>query len=264
MPEPIIQFPALPEAKASGLVERTMADLRQMIAQNGWAEGHVLPSETALATELGVSRTVAREALRGLSALGICDIGNGRRARVAAPGAQVMSLILDHTVGIHHLSIQQVLDTRRTLELRSAHLAALRRSNAQAAALKLVVKEMFAALDRDTGEAIKIAATGDPKSNVMGDANTLMELDIRFHGIIADASGNPLNSLLIDSFRVITKRTWMIGWRARETDENRRGNIRCHDRIAQAIIAQDAPAAEAAMREHFDSASSILLRAGIT
>lgn len=248
MSEPIIQYPVLTEAKATGLVERTMVDLRQMIAQNGWAEGHVLPSETALATELGVSRTVAREALRGLSALGICDIGNGRRARVAAPGAQVMSLILDHTVGIHHLSIQQVLDTRRTLELRSAHLAALRRSTAQAAALKLIVREMFAELETDA-----------PTS-----AQTLMELDIRFHGIIADASGNPLNSLLIDSFRVITRRTWMIGWRARASAENRAENIRCHERIAKAIIAQDASAAETAMAEHFTSAATVLLTSGIT
>ena len=44
--------------------------------------GDPLPTEAGLADELGVSRTVVREALRALAALGVVDLGNGRRARV--------------------------------------------------------------------------------------------------------------------------------------------------------------------------------------
>jgi DNA-binding GntR family transcriptional regulator len=46
--------------------------------------------------------------------------------------------------------------------------------------------------------------------------------------------------------------------------ENRRENIRCHERIATAIAMQDPARVEAAMTEHFDSHVSVLLRVGIT
>ena len=96
------------------------------------------------------------------------------------------------------------------------------------------------------------------------DSHSVMELDIRFHEIIAHASGNPLLSVLVDSFRVITRQTWNIGWRARATYENRVENIKCHERIATAVIAQDAARAEAAMSEHFDSSFMVLLKAGVS
>ncbi|KKL20185.1 hypothetical protein LCGC14_2457980, partial [marine sediment metagenome] len=128
MNEPVIQ----PADGAAGLVERTIDDIREFIRSEGLRQGDVLPSETALAQRLGVSRTVMREAFRALAALRILAVGNGRRARVAAPDAEAFSMILDHTVYTRQLSIQQVLDIRRTLELRTASLAALRRTDDQA------------------------------------------------------------------------------------------------------------------------------------
>jgi GntR family transcriptional repressor for pyruvate dehydrogenase complex len=204
--------------------------------------GDVMPSESALASQLGVSRTVTREAFRALSALRILEIGNGRKARVAAPDASAFSMILDHTVSTKQMSIQQVLDVRRTIELRTAGLAAMRRSEADAQDLMKIVEGMAAA----------IAAP-----------DVLMELDIRFHELIANASGNSLYAIIVNSFRVITRQTWHIGWRSRGTTKNRLDNIMCHQRIAEAILAQNSADAETAMSEHFDSAIAVLLRAGI-
>lgn len=242
MDKPIIQS-AEPEDQSGGLVDRAISDIRQYLRDNQLKPGDVLPSETALAAQLGVSRTVAREAFRALAALRILEIGNGRRARVAAPDAAAFSMILDHTVYTKQLSIQQVLDVRRTLELRTASLAALRRTDAQARELLAIVEQMFATIERP---------------------DELMELDIRFHEVIAKASGNPLYAIIVTSFRVITRQTWHIGWRSRATLENRTENIRCHERIVTAILAQDPSRAEAAISEHFDSAMTVLLNAGVT
>jgi GntR family transcriptional regulator, transcriptional repressor for pyruvate dehydrogenase complex len=227
----------------SGLVDRAIRDIRAMIRAQGLKPAAVLPSEAAISAELGVSRAVVREAFRALTALRILDTGNGRRARVASPDAGPISLIVDHTVLSGQMSIQQVLDVRRTLELRTAALAALRRSDAQAATLTATVAQMFDAIDTP---------------------DRLRALDIGFHEAIAAASGNPLFGMLVQSFRVITEQTWHIGWHSRATPENRRENIACHGRIATAIAAQNASAAETAMAEHFDSAKSVLLNAGIT
>jgi GntR family transcriptional repressor for pyruvate dehydrogenase complex len=227
-----------------GLVERTISDIRAFIRAEGLKVGDALPSEGALSARLEVSRTVAREALRALAALHVLEVGNGRRARIAAANADALSILIDHTVYTGQLSIQQVLDVRRTLELRTAGLAALRRSDAQARAMLEVIDRMFTALEQ-----------GPPD---------LMELDIHFHSLIAQASGNALYAILIDSYGVITRQTWEIGWRARASHESRFGNIQCHERIAKAIMMQDSSRAEAAMVEHFDSAISVLIRAGVT
>lgn len=239
MSEPIIQSSDM----ASGLVEKAIAAIRALIRDTGLRAGDVLPSETAISERLGVSRAVTREAFRALSALRILEIGNGRRARVAAPDAAALSMIIDHTVYTKQLSIQQVLDVRRTLELRSASLAALRRSDAEAQILQDTVAQMFVSIEAP---------------------DRLMGLDIHFHEVIARASGNSLYTILIGSFRVITEQTWHIGWRSRGSLENRTENIRCHERIATAIAVQDPVRAEAMMAEHFDSAMTVLLNAGIT
>jgi GntR family transcriptional regulator, transcriptional repressor for pyruvate dehydrogenase complex len=227
-----------------GLVERSISDIRDFIRQQGLKVGDVLPSEGALSARLGVSRTVAREALRALAALRVLQIGNGRRARVAAANADALSILMDHTVYTGQLSIQQILDVRRTLELRTAALAALRRTDEQAREMLEVVDRMFTALDVNPSD--------------------IMELDIRFHSLIAHASQNALYAILIDSYGTITRQTWGTGWLARGSRENRRENLRCHERIAKAILMQDSSRAESAMSEHFDSAIATLIRAGIT
>lgn len=243
MNKPIIQVNKISESEPTGLVDRTINDIRFFIKENELGIGDALPSETAISKQFAVSRTVAREALRALAAIGILDVGNGRRARVAEPDADALSLILDHTVYTGQLSIQQTLDLRRTLELRTASLAALRRTDKQARELLEIVEQMLTKLD---------------------EPNELMELDIKFHGIIALASGNALYSIIINSFSVITRQTWNIGWNSRGTQENRRENILCHERIAKAIMIQDPVRAEAEISEHFDSAVNVLLKAGIT
>ncbi|WP_404817986.1 FadR/GntR family transcriptional regulator, partial [Salipiger thiooxidans] len=100
------------------MVDRAVTELRAYIRRENMKVGDALPSEQVLSAQLGVSRTVAREAMRALAALGVLQIGNGRRARVAAMNAEAMSILLDHTVYSGQLSIQQALDVRRTLELR--------------------------------------------------------------------------------------------------------------------------------------------------
>lgn len=239
MDEPVRQL----QPEPTGLVDRAIIDIRDLIRAGGLKAGDLLPSETAVSETVGVSRAVTREAFRALAALRILEIGNGRRARVAAPDAAALSMIIDHTVHTRQLSIQQVLDVRRTLELRTASLAALRRSDADARQLQEIVARMF-------------ACTEQPE--------ILMAADIEFHELIARASGNTLYAMMVGSFRVITQQTWHIGWRSRATLENRTENIRCHERIATAIAVQDPARAETAMAKHFDSAMTVLLAAGIT
>ena len=105
-----------------------MRAINQRIRGERLRVGEAVPSEAGLAAELGVSRTVVREALRALAALGIIDLGNGRRARVGTIDKDVLGLVIDHAVHTDQASIQQIYDVRRTIEMRTVVLAALRRS----------------------------------------------------------------------------------------------------------------------------------------
>ncbi|MFN3525976.1 MAG: FadR/GntR family transcriptional regulator, partial [Paracoccus sp. (in: a-proteobacteria)] len=177
MDKPVLQSINREDEPDLSLVERTMDGIRALIRADGLLPGQALPSETKMAAQLGVSRPVMREAMRGLATLRILTIGNGRKARVATADASALGVVLDHASHTGGVSIQQILDARRTLERRTVELAAMRRSDEDAAELGAIVEQMLAALD--------------------GDHTEIQELDIRFHEVIARASGNPLYALLI-------------------------------------------------------------------
>jgi DNA-binding FadR family transcriptional regulator len=230
-----------PEAEG-GLVEGAMRAINQRIRGERLRVGEAVPSEAGLAAELGVSRTVVREAFRALSALGIIDLGNGRRARVGTIDKDVFGLVIDHAVHTDQASIQQIYDVRRTIEMRTVALAALRRSEPEAVAIKSHAVAMRRAFSRP---------------------DEAMEHDIAFHSAIAVASRNPLFALIVGSFSVVTRQTWRIGWDSRSTDAERMVNVECHARIAAAIEAREPRVAEAAMAEHFDGSVKALLSAGV-
>ncbi len=227
---------------SASLVDRVMSDVTDYIRQNGLEAGATVPGEAVFAAKAGVSRAVAREAFRGLAALRILDIGNGRRARVAPADDSVLSLMFDHCVQTKQVTIQQILDVRRTIELRTAALAALRRTEPEALEILGIAESMRSSFDQP---------------------ERVMELDLRFHETIARASRNPVFALLVGSFRVVTRQTWATGWASRPTDEARRDSVEGHAVIAAAIRDRQPQAAEKAMADHFDLTVKALLHAGI-
>ncbi len=225
------------------LAEQVIGAVNRHIRSNRLGPGDALPGESAFALQLGVSRAVVREAFRSMALLRLIDIGNGRRARVSAIDRSVLGMVLDHAAHTDQTSIQQIYDVRRTIELRTAALAALRRTAPESER----ITALAAAMRADFAEAEKV-----------------MEHDIAFHEAIATASRNPLFAVIVGAFQVITRQTWPIGWSARATDALRIGSVEGHEAIARGIAAGDPRAAEAAMAEHFDASVMALLAAGVT
>jgi DNA-binding FadR family transcriptional regulator len=230
------------QAVPGGLVERTIAALQAHIRSNALGPGDALPGENAFALQLGVSRAVVREALRSMSALRLIDVGNGRRARVSKMDPGALAILLDHVVHTDQITVQQILDVRRTVEMRTVALAALRRNDREAAE----IERLAAAMRSDFHQP-----------------ECVMEHDIAFHEAIAAASRNPMFALIVGSFHVVTRQTWRIGWVARPSDNDRSDSVACHEAIAAAIAERDPRLAELKMGEHFDSTVKILLAAGV-
>lgn len=224
------------------LVDQVISSLKARIRASGLGPGDALPSESAFALELGVSRAVVREAFRSMAALKLIDVGNGRRARVSKIDPSVLAIVLDHAVQTDQISIQQIYDVRRTIELRTVALAAMRRT------------------DREAAEIVALAAAMRAD---LADLRSVMEHDIAFHEAIARASRNPMFNLIVGSFHVVTRETWHIGWKSRTSDADRMASIVCHEAIARAIHERDHDSAQTLMAEHFDHSVKALVAAGI-
>ncbi len=231
-----------PGQGGEGLLAGVMAAMQHYIRENSLQIGDELPSEGAFSELTGTSRTIVREAYRSLAALTLIDIGNGRRARVAAPKADVLAMITDHAVHTNQATIQQIFDVRRTIERRTAALAALRRTDKEAADIMGLAEAML----RDFHEPQKV-----------------MEHDIAFHEAIGAASKNPMFALIVGSFHVVTRHTWPIGWASRASNETRQESVDTHIAIARAIANGDPTSGEEAMAAHFDLTVKALLAAGV-
>ncbi|WP_370576979.1 FadR/GntR family transcriptional regulator [Paracoccus sp. PAR01] len=227
---------------ASGLVSSAIVAITRHIRAHELNPGDRLPSEAVLSRELSVSRTVVREAFRSLAAVRLIDLSAGKRATVAQLDDRAMSLMIEHGVDTAQISINQVYDARRTIEMRTAALAALRRTDAEA---RLILGHAQAMVDN------------------FSDADSVMESDLAFHLEIARASRNPIFSILIGAFQGIARQTWPIGWRSRSSDAERQAMNRIHVELAEAISAGDPQAASQLMARHFDESAKALLAAGI-
>jgi GntR family transcriptional repressor for pyruvate dehydrogenase complex len=90
------------------------------------ASGDFLGTEKDIAERAGVSRIVARDALRTLQALGVVEIkvGAGGGARVAEGNPRLFSEALAVQLSLAGVSVQEMMDAQRGVETTAAELAA--------------------------------------------------------------------------------------------------------------------------------------------
>jgi len=192
-------------------------DLREAIDSGEIQVGERLPSESALATRYSVSRSVVREVLRTLEALGLTVTRGGKGTFVVAthPADLVFA----------GYSAAQLMEARPSVEIPAAALAALRRTDAQLAHLHELMEQM----ERETDNAI------------------WTRLDAAFHLAIAQASNNPVFADVLASIAAaLTGQSEMLNSQA----GRRAASVAEHRAIAAAIDHGSAVEAEDAMRYH--------------
>ena len=222
-----------PEVAVGGgpLVKRAVKAVAEHIRDERLRVGDSLPGETWFAAELKVSRAVMREAFGAMAALRLIDVGNGRRARVAALDGAALSASLEHALSTDQVSVADIWEVRRTLEVRTAALAAQYRTAREAAEIVRLAVAMES--DRD-------------------DLDAITRHDIAFHRHIASAGRNALYSQIISSFGPLMQVAVPAAWRTRDNDAQRADVLDRHRRIAEAVADRAPEAASAAMERHFD------------
>ncbi|NYH79305.1 GntR family transcriptional repressor for pyruvate dehydrogenase complex [Actinopolyspora biskrensis] len=191
--------------------------------------GSLLPSESALATRLEVSRLTVREAIRSLQARGIVEIRKGRRPRVTAPSGDQVGDFFSTLLRFRPSSVFELLEVRHGLEVQTSTLAA---SNAGAGDISDLEHSIQAMTRATTSEEYH-------------------EADLRFHELLARASGNRILALLIEALAGSLRNSMIASYRGhRSLGGSPEDAARQHREVLERVRENDPAAAAAAMRKH--------------
>ena len=104
-----------------------VAQVRDALFAKELRPGDFLGTEKDLAERFGVSRIVARDALRTLEAQGVVEIkvGAGGGARIAQGNARVFAEALAVQLDLAGVSVGEIMDAQRAIESLTAELAAI-------------------------------------------------------------------------------------------------------------------------------------------
>jgi GntR family transcriptional regulator, transcriptional repressor for pyruvate dehydrogenase complex len=138
-----------PAGRAATLSAQIVAEVRDALNEKRLKPGDAIGSEKDIAKRLGVSRIVARDALRTLEALGVAEIkvGAGGGARVAHGNPRLFADALAVQLDLAGATVQEIMDAQRAIETLAAELAAENATDADLARLRRVLDEGAAVID---------------------------------------------------------------------------------------------------------------------
>ena len=198
------------------------------------APGEPLPPEGEIAREFGVSKPIAREALRQLTAAGLIFTQQGKVARAKALNGESLERIYGYAVRSSLPRLREANEMRRVIESGIARLAAQRREPAGMAAMRLALDEM---------------------RNGLGDPSAFTEADILFHLGLAMATGNSMIRVQMEGMRSVQREvSELFSRRANRRAADWQATIDRHQAIHESIEAGDVARAEASIGLHYDAA----------
>ena len=162
------------------LYEQVVNLIETRIITGEFQLGDQLPSESDLAVQYRVSRTVIREAMKTLKERGWVDSQVGKGTFITDNVSRGVSTSIDLMLRMNPAEgFTYLLEVRELLEPPIVALAAKRATEEQIHSLREAVQQMETAMD-------------DPSK-----VDDFIDCDYAFHTLIAQASGNPLVPLIL-------------------------------------------------------------------
>ena len=124
--------------RQASLSAQVVSDTRKALLDKVLKPGDFVGTEKDIAARYGVSRIVARDALRSLEALGIVEIrmGKGGGARVAQGNPRLFAEALAVQLTLTGVTAAEIMDAQRAIECLAAELAAENATPSDVAGLK--------------------------------------------------------------------------------------------------------------------------------
>jgi GntR family transcriptional repressor for pyruvate dehydrogenase complex len=214
-----------PPPSLTGDVKGTLLD---WIREGLYPPGSHLPSVPRLVEQLGVSRTVVREALQALVGMKLIDMRPGMGSFVRSVpahmivNADVMAALIDTT------TLRHVVSARKVLESAIAAHAVIEATEEDFAAMEAIV------------EQLRIAATLQ---------QPVFNLTPAFHVVVARATHNPMLESVIASFDALMSKTGKL-LDAKGGNEHRVLEYISHRDLLKVLCRRDPEAARSAMAAH--------------
>jgi len=220
------------------LVDTVVEKLRKFIESKHLEAGDRLPTEPELATQLGVSRTVLREALGRLETIGLITVQRGRGMFVGDRKSLLNCAKLVRTaMAVTPTDWLSLIEFRAAIECDAARRASLRATDLELDELEALCRRM-----------------DEPGLSHIDS----VQRDFEFHHQIVKLGGN---ELMANTMEVLHE--FIIAGMVQTTSEprNNEGSQRLHLPIVTAIRSRDQDIAEKAMRHHMDLTEQAIQRA---
>lgn len=217
----------------NSLADQAAEAIIELIEARQLKDGDALPGTGELAESLQVSVPVIREAIAGLSAIGLVKRQQGRESTVSTPGMPHMSRLLKLRASGAEVDDEGLQEFREIVEVGNARLAAAQRRAADLEALE------------DAMQQLRSVST----------AEELHAADVAFHAAVARSTHNDLCTLTLDSLEPLLwqlrRRVWS-GWV--HAGGGLEDIVEAHASVLEAIRTQDPAAAATAMADHLAQA----------
>jgi GntR family transcriptional repressor for pyruvate dehydrogenase complex len=213
----------------TSLTDEVFNILYQRITSLHYKAGDLLPSQDKLAKEMGVSRNTVREAVNRLSTVGIVSAKQGFGTVIESNQARSATLqIFEDIKKSSKKDAADIISARYTVERSIVRLAALN-----------IKKREITRLKHNLSEQAEAVAGRD--------VSRYTDLDIKFHSLIADASG----SLILRSMEMVNLELYKniipeIVFNA----QRMKTSYDSHKDIFQAILAHDPTKADEFVTDH--------------
>jgi DNA-binding FadR family transcriptional regulator len=208
------------------MVARRILD---MVTSRALKPGDQLPPERDLAKSLNVSRPSVREAIRGLSILGVVKSRQGGGAYITKLDGDALLGPIQFFLGLEDVNIRELYDARSLIESDVARRAAENISDEALSKLEGILAE---------------------QKLILNDAQAFRLSDFAFHEAIWIGSGNAFLKRIGESLNV-------LGLEVRKRRSEGSGvlqqSCRDHRKLLDALQARDPDAAAKAAKEHMQN-----------
>ncbi|SFC42633.1 FadR/GntR family transcriptional regulator [Clostridium uliginosum] len=217
--------------KTPKVYDQVIEQIKSKIKSGEIKKGDRLPSEREMAESLSVSRTSVREAIKALEVIGLVESKQGAGNYIRTDFHNSLFEPLSVMFMLQESSLKEMYDLRETLELQCAKLAATNIKDTEIDFLTVILDRMYEAESEEES----------------------LELDIKFHYLLAKASRNVLLinvleviSQLMDEFIKASRMKILHEGNSRES------LLEIHENLVKALKIRDEVKVCNAMQEHFD------------
>lgn len=220
--------PAFNRINRTNIADAVISEIELMILSGKLVKGDRLPPEQELARQLAVGRSSIREALKALSSAGLVK----RTPDGTFVDTNVASLTepLKYRAVLEEMTLMELFEARRLLEVQFACLAALRHNREDLLAMQTSLAQMTASVDKDI--------------------DGFIEADVEYHFSLARAAHNRILLELFTAVRNLLtdaqKRVVML------RPDIRIPSLTHHKKILSAVEDADEDSARRCMNDHLE------------